>query len=160
MIQRSSKLSNTSPRLNATSKFVPHCLSFALRYVNKASTLNHAELPSVQIAQRLFKDRVQAGQIRNYWNNNAFAKYKAIRPQVSHTGGGDPDAARSQSPAQSGSGEHPQKTTDITFKATGKFSSEILHAFYESKLYDLIDAVYVILTIRLISTFANHECIH
>ena len=91
----------------------------------------------------MFKDKVQAGQIRNYWNNNAFAKYKAIRAQISHTGGGDPDAARSESPTQSGF-ERPRKATDVTFTATRKFSSEILLAFYESKLYDLIDAVYVV----------------
>ena len=89
----------------------------------------------------MFKGRVTAEQIRNFWNNNAFKKYKAIRGQLSHTGGGDPDAARLDDGDTTGS-ERPAKRTDVTFKRVGTLSPAVLLVFYQSRMFDLIDAVY------------------
>ncbi|EJF58574.1 hypothetical protein DICSQDRAFT_172776 [Dichomitus squalens LYAD-421 SS1] len=97
----------------------------------------------VLMAQSLFRERVSAAQIARYWNNNAFKKYKAIRAQLPHTGGGDPDAVHQGGldAAPPGSSQHQKQLSDVTFKAAGKFSSDTLLEFYNSKLYDLIDAV-------------------
>ncbi|RDX43334.1 hypothetical protein OH76DRAFT_1487919 [Lentinus brumalis] len=95
----------------------------------------------ITMAQVLFKGRgVTAEQIRNFWSNNAFKKYKEIRSQLSHTGGGDPDAARMDGD-QSTSDLRPEKKSDVTFTRTRAFSASVLLAFYQSKMYDLIDAV-------------------
>ncbi|RDX50635.1 hypothetical protein OH76DRAFT_1402244 [Lentinus brumalis] len=94
----------------------------------------------ITMSQVLFRGRATAEQIRNFWNNNAFKKYKAIRAQLTHTGGGDPDAARIDSD-KSKSHERPGKRSDVTFTPTRVFSAAVLLSFYESKMYDTIDAV-------------------
>ena len=77
-------------------------------------------------------------------HHNAFKKYKAIRTQLSHTGGGDPDAARSGTEDGTETTDaHPAKKADVTFTATRSFSSAVLLAFYKTKMFDRIDAVYV-----------------
>ncbi|KAL7281623.1 hypothetical protein ACG7TL_004940 [Trametes sanguinea] len=89
----------------------------------------------------LFKDRVHVQQIRNFWNHNAFDKYKAIRGQLPHTGGGDPDTEHI--PMASGSSQQRQLTerADFTFTPTRDYSAKILSEFYNSRMYDLIDEV-------------------
>ena len=96
------------------------------------------------MSQVLFHDRVSASQIARYWNNNAFKKYKAIRAQLPHTGGGDPDAARQDAdePAATSATSARQRASDVTFTTVGKLSADSLLAFYNSALYPLIDAVY------------------
>ncbi len=97
-------------------------------------------LGDIEISQSLFKLRVSADKIRGYWNSNAFKKYKAVRKQLPHTGGGDPDAARNAGqPAM----VRPEKRSDVTFTAVKDFSAEVLLDFYESDIYDMIDRVYV-----------------
>ncbi len=93
-----------------------------------------------EISQGLFKLWVSAEKICGYWNTNAFKKYKAVRKQLGHTGGGDPDAARNAGEPRT---VQPEKHSDVTFSAVKDFSAEVLLKFYESDIYDLIDRVYV-----------------
>ncbi|KAM5538425.1 hypothetical protein V8D89_008027 [Ganoderma adspersum] len=95
----------------------------------------------ITMSQVLFEDRVSASQIARYWNSNAFKKYKAIRAQLPHTGGGDPDAARQDTDEQAASGSAERRPSDVTFTTVGKLSADSLLAFYNSTLYRLIDAV-------------------
>ena len=88
-----------------------------------------------------------ATQVRNYWFNQAWEKYKAVRERQEHTGGGDGDADRSldldadDSDADGDDlavdGSKPKRTKKV------QFSPQVLDNFENSRIFELIDAVYV-----------------
>ncbi|KAF8982654.1 hypothetical protein BDQ17DRAFT_1549157 [Cyathus striatus] len=71
--------------------------------------------------------------IRNYWINNAWAKYKAVKEREKHTGGGDGDDA-TQSAVAISAGNKRKKTE-------AGFSAQVLEEFQNSDIFKIIDAV-------------------
>lgn len=76
----------------------------------------------------MLKDRVSAKQLENWWNNNAWKKYKAAHDLEDHTGGGD--------------GDRDQQIPHAPRKArAGQVSERVLERFRRSKVYYLINSV-------------------
>ncbi|RPD54684.1 hypothetical protein L226DRAFT_523681 [Lentinus tigrinus ALCF2SS1-7] len=121
-------------------KLVQHCITVRIFNSQTYALKWHVLMDSGQMSQSIFKSHVSAEQIRNFWNNNAFKKYKAVQAQLPHTGGGDPDATWIEEGSEV-SKQRPLKRTDVMFTLTRQFSAPVLLAFYQSKMFDLIDAV-------------------
>ena len=87
-----------------------------------------------QVAGTLLKGKVTLKQLENYFNNNAWNKYKYANDLEEHTGGGDGDEDR----------EIPRERAPRKSKArAGKPSTRTLNQFRRSKVYQLLHSVYV-----------------
>ncbi|KAM5535811.1 hypothetical protein V8D89_010534 [Ganoderma adspersum] len=93
---------------------------------------------------KIFNKRVTSTQIANFWNNQAWAKYKCCRDNlVKHTGGGDPDdpGLMSDSEAEPDLPNLPASVQGRIFfkhKIEGEFLHSTLRKFLHSDLYALI----------------------
>ncbi|KAF8159923.1 hypothetical protein B0H34DRAFT_797120 [Crassisporium funariophilum] len=91
--------------------------------------------------------RISASQIKNYFTNQAWEKYKAVRERQAHTGGGDGDAKRVDALSSSNDEdsdsdqEEPTETGKRKRKGREKFSQTVLDEFEKSEIFKLIDAV-------------------
>lgn len=92
--------------------------------------------------------RVKPQQIRNYWVNQAWAKYKAVREMQEHTGGGDGDADRAvDSGEDTDEDDNDEDEGEIVVGGKRKrrkmtrfgYSMETLREFQQSKIFDMID---------------------
>ena len=90
-------------------------------------------------------------QCKNYWSNNAWAKYKAVRHREKHTGGGDGDADRMEPNSNADSEDifnTPAQRKEAKRKRAqqrkNEFSQAVLDEFEQSEMYRLIDEVYVL----------------
>ncbi|KAI0039148.1 hypothetical protein FA95DRAFT_1612804 [Auriscalpium vulgare] len=81
----------------------------------------------IHIASVVLSKRVTPTQIRNYWWNQAWEKYKAVRIMSQHTGGGDGDADR--------------QIREGKAKVRNMFSQKVLDAFEASRIYEAINKV-------------------
>ena len=87
-----------------------------------------------QVADTLLKGKVTLKQLENYFNNNAWSKYKYANDLEEHTGGGDGDEDR----------EIPREHAPRKSKArSGRPSTRTLNQFRRSKVYKLLHSVYV-----------------
>ncbi|PPQ98195.1 hypothetical protein CVT26_003241 [Gymnopilus dilepis] len=103
----------------------------------------------IELSQKVFFLRYTSEQLKNYWNTNAWAKYKAVRELDEHTGGGDGDADRyeadegGESEPENPPEEGPKKRKKGRANAGNcKFSLDVLNKFRESEIYTLIDKAY------------------
>jgi hypothetical protein len=112
---------------------------------------------SIQISSKILEGRVTAIQISNYWLGQAWEKYKAVRRNQGHTGGGDGDEDRrdvgldldaldagsssSSETDDSSSGGKRKRKPKKSMKM--KFSRKVLDEFEKSEAFELIDKVYV-----------------
>ncbi|KAF8152558.1 hypothetical protein B0H34DRAFT_861765 [Crassisporium funariophilum] len=91
--------------------------------------------------------QILALQIKNYFTNQAWEKYKAVRERQVHTGGGDGDAKRVDALSSSNDKdsdsdqEEPTETGKRKCKGREKFSQTVLDEFEKSEIFKLIDAV-------------------
>lgn len=92
------------------------------------------------------KGRGTAKQITNFWQT-CWDKYKAVRKQQEHTGGGDGDESRDDAGSGSDTDNEELSISGEKRKRAGKpkneFSSTVLDKFEQSKIFDMIDKVYV-----------------
>ncbi|KAF8336086.1 hypothetical protein F5887DRAFT_920968 [Amanita rubescens] len=70
--------------------------------------------------------RITPTQIRNYWSNQAWPKYKAVREMEEHTGGGD------------GDDDDDEESPSDKY---GGFSKKVLEKFKNSVIYEMINKV-------------------
>ncbi len=108
---------------------------------------------------------MKASQICNYWNGQAWDKYKACQENiVRHTGGGDGDEDW-YSLSDSGisdvetdaeeSGERRRVRCHLKAQVGGKHSRDTLLEFMHSEIYSMIHKVYVAVLSR--RTFIAHR---
>ncbi|KAH9922551.1 hypothetical protein B0H21DRAFT_712661 [Amylocystis lapponica] len=98
-----------------------------------------------ELAQTILHGRVTPLQVQNYWNNQAYDKYKACRENlVEHTGGGDGDDSDAGDSELDEYGERTRKRKreiSQNLKGCSGYSHLVLEEFLNSGLYDLIDRV-------------------
>jgi hypothetical protein len=87
-------------------------------------------------------------QVRNYWFNQAWEKYKAVRERQEHTGGDGGDADRDNNldldnSDKDADGDIAVNRSKPKRNQKPKFSERVLDTFEQSKNFVLIDAVYV-----------------
>lgn len=84
--------------------------------------------------------------LQAYWND-IWEKYKACKDAEKHTGGGDGDAERvkqeENEEEEKGGKKQGKRKRRKTKVRGGKWSQEFLDKFRESKVYSLIDDVFV-----------------
>jgi hypothetical protein len=118
--------------------------------LDRYAAANH----SSKLSQKVFKGAINADQIKNYWNNQAIEKYKAVISMGKHTGGADDgDAARvdGQDPAVVIGVDEDAEDKDSKDarkralpKSIGNFSIKVLEEFERSDIFAMIDKVYVV----------------
>ncbi|KAG2132031.1 hypothetical protein DEU56DRAFT_757386 [Suillus clintonianus] len=86
------------------------------------------------IACVLLKGRVDHAQIRNFWHNQAWPKYKAVRERQEHTIGGDGD--------EDGEGDELDNGMKRKRTSKKKVSKKVLDEFEASEIFRAIDAVH------------------
>ncbi|KAG2336562.1 hypothetical protein BDR05DRAFT_1005736 [Suillus weaverae] len=105
------------------------------------------------LAHKTLGNHVTYAQVRNFWWNQAWEKYKQVKEMEEHTGGGDGDDDRIT--AESGDEEEAEvlnlDTKDNTLALDGtkcgknttkaKFTHHMLQAFKETEIFRLIDKV-------------------
>ncbi|KAG0704471.1 hypothetical protein DFH29DRAFT_997562 [Suillus ampliporus] len=95
------------------------------------------------IACVLMKGRLDHAQIRNFWHNQAWLKYKAVQERQEHTGGGDGDEDDNGDEVDGESVEDDIALDGTKRKHTSKkkISKKVLDEFEASELFKTIDAV-------------------
>ncbi|KAG2112865.1 hypothetical protein DEU56DRAFT_762003 [Suillus clintonianus] len=99
------------------------------------------------IACVLLKGRVDHAQIRNFWHNQAWPKYKAVRERQEHTGGGDgdEDGEGDELDGECGNIVEDDVALDGTKRkrtSKKKVSKKVLDEFEASEIFRAIDAVH------------------
>ncbi|KAG5649493.1 hypothetical protein H0H81_003482 [Sphagnurus paluster] len=111
-------------------------------------TEDHNAYPFVQLSNDILKPtgRIIPAQIKNYFLGQVWEKYKAVREQDEHTGGGDGDADRATVEVQTDTDDNPVHTEKVAkpkrkWDSKVKFLEDVLDKFKASEEYKLIDAV-------------------
>ena len=89
------------------------------------------------------KGRLDHAQIRNFWHNQAWPKYKAVWERQEHTGGGDGDEEDDGDEVEGESLEDDIALDGTKRKYTSKkkMSKKVLDEFEASEIFKTIDAV-------------------
>ncbi|KAH9947855.1 hypothetical protein B0H21DRAFT_708172 [Amylocystis lapponica] len=139
----------TSIKGQGTRGLTPQEKLLVVQYITEEKRWTDLRLKSGQyfreLAQTILHGRVTPLQVQNYWNNQAYDKYKACRENlVEHTGGGDGDDSDAGDSELDEYGERTRKRKrEISQNLKGRsgYSHLVLEEFLNSGLYDLIDRV-------------------
>ncbi|KAG1823920.1 uncharacterized protein BJ212DRAFT_1296436 [Suillus subaureus] len=125
----------------------------AVKYITSVKVWYKFWLNQGMLAHKTLENHVTYAQVRNFWWDQAWEKYKQVKEMEEHTGGGDGDDDRIAT--ESGDEEEAEvlnlETKDNTMALDGmkhrksttkaKFAHHMLEALKETEMFRLIDEV-------------------